>query len=580
MGNKRTPLQRWTAFVSLCVALSLLLMLRSANANDGSNPPSRSMVIMITVVQYQWQLKLFSDNSATCNFSIEHEGRPTDVEVKSKCTYQQYVAWKNFPACDLSNSANAYKCNGVYLYNPSSSPVYRTVYIKLPPPKVWLSIRGCSYSGLDKFCHGKPVLVFSGEESLPNERIIKITGQIGDQKFACDGSQCAIDLNVTKAEGEKITFQAESSFGDKSEVFSAFAKVIPVQGVTDGYTIDIVSKQWLGRNPPSCSDVWQVFPEEDELPEWLQTPDNPIELKSSKTLYSLAGALIKNGVVDASACENGGLEDSSAANECGVRAAKPVIQYWQNQFDEEIITVAKMDGIPATLIKNMFMKESQLWPGVYEGVEEVGLGHLTTNGADTALLWNPKFYQSFCPLVLNQGYCDIGFAHLGSEQQNILKGALLIRIDATCANCERGIDLTKANFSIHFFAETIKANCSQVAQEIWNTTNKSAREVSTYEDLWRFTILNYNAGSGCLSYAFYRTNAAKDPIDWQHVAANLTPACQGSVKYVVDVTGGDTKMITVFSTPIPSVTPTILKTKTPTGIWTLTPTPSLTPTQQ
>jgi hypothetical protein len=578
MGKKKTSLQRWLAFISLCVALSLLLLLRSADADDGSNPPDRSMIIMITEVEYQWQLRLFSDNSVTCSLSIEHEGRPTDAEIQSKCTYQQYAAWKDFPACDIKNGQSAKKCNGVYLYNPSSSPVYRTVYVKLSPPTVWLSLRGCSYSGIDRYCQGKPVLVFSGEESLPNEKIIKITGKIGDQSFACNGARCAIGLDVTKAEGEKITFQAESSFGDKSIVFSAFAKVIPVEGVEKAYTVDIVSNQWLGRNPPSCSDIWQVFPESNDLPTWLKTPDNPIELKSSKTLYSLAAALIKNGLVDASACENGGLDDSSMATECGVRAARPVIQYWQNQFDQEIITVAKMDGVPANLMKNVFMRESQLWPGVYESVEEVGLGHLTANGADTTLLWNPEFYHSFCPLVLDQSYCEIGFAHLGSEQQNILKGALLNRTNATCPECEKGIDLTKADFSIHFFAETIKANCSQVSQEIWNTTNKSARDVSSYEDLWRFTLLNYNAGSGCLSYALYRTNAAKDPIDWEHVAANLTTVCQPAVKYVVDVTGGDTKMITVFSTPIPTVTPTVLKTKTPTKAW--SPTPSLTPTQQ
>jgi len=578
MGIKRTPIQRLLAFVSLCVALSLLLLLRSADADDGSNPPSRSMIILITEVQYQWQLRLFSDNSVTCNFSIEHEGRPTETEIQSKCTSQQYIAWKNFPACDLSKGESTQKCKGVYLYNPSSSPVYKNVYVKLPPPKVWISMRGCRYSGINRYCTGKPVLVFSGEESLPNEQIIKITGKIGNQSFACNGASCAIGLIETSAEGEKITFQAESSFGDKTAVFTAFAKVIPVVGLDNAYTIDIVSNQWLGRNPPSCSDVWQVFPEEGEIPDWLKTPDNPIELKSSQTLYSLAGALITNGIVDASDCENGGVEESLAATECGVKAAKPVIQYWQNQFDQEIIKVAKMDSIPANLMKNIFLRESQFWPGVYSDTQEVGFGHMTTNGADTALLWNSEFYNSFCPLVLNQRYCEIGFAHLGSEQQNILKGALLNRIDATCPDCEEGIDLTKANFSIHFFAETIKANCSQVAQEIWNTTNKSARDVSSYEDLWRFTLLNYNAGSGCLSYAFYRTNAAKDPIDWEHVAANLTPACQGGVKYVVDVTGGDTKMITVFSTPFPTVTPTVLKSKTTAP--TLTPTLLITPTQQ
>jgi hypothetical protein len=255
-----------------------------------------------------------------------------------------------------------------------------------------------------------------------------------------------------------------------------------------------------------------------------------------------------------------------------VDQAGTMIRNWQNRFNQEIITVARMDNVPGALMKNIFMKESQLWPGIYAEAEEVGFGHLTLYGADTTLLWNPRFFNDFCPLVLDRTTCNKGFARMGSYAQNLLKGALLTRINASCAGCENGIDLTKADFSIHIFAESLKANCSQVNQIIYNNTRKAARQVSSYEDLWRFTLVNYNAGPGCLSYAIYQTNVAKEPIDWAHVAAHLTPVCRPAVQYVVDVTGGDTELITVFATPVPTGTPTKPGTVTPTIAITPSPT--------
>jgi hypothetical protein len=190
-------------------------------------------------------------------------------------------------------------------------------------------------------------------------------------------------------------------------------------------------------------------------------------------------------------------------------------------------------------------------------------------------LWNPEFYNDFCPLVLDRSTCSKGFAHIGSYAQAILKGALLTRTNATCSGCVNGIDVTKANFSIHIFAETLEANCRQVNQVIYNNTKKATRGVSSYEDLWRFTMINYNAGPGCLSYAVYQTNAAKEPIDWEHVASHLTEVCRPGVQYVVDVSGGETELITVFATPVPTGTPTKPGTVTPTGL----ATPSATSTQ-
>ena len=592
MGNKQSnnlPKVRLLILINLLIVFSAQSI--DVHADDGPGNKERTTTITTSVTQYNWQLRLWSDDTVVCAFYIEHEDDPTDYEIQSNCTYQQFSTWKNTPACDTSGNPNTANCPGVYLFNLNSVPITRIVEVKLSPPTIWLSMTGCIAAASQDYCQGKPILVLSGEEPLPNESIVRISGKIGGESFSCDSNKCLVELGETGSNGTAITFQALSSFGDKSPEFAGFVRVVPVEGLPGNFYVDIISDQWLGKSPPSCSEIWQVFPESTELPGWLQTPQDPSEMNSSETLYYLAAALINNGVVDVSSCQDRGLENTYVANECGVTMAEPEIQYWQNQFDQEIFTVALMDGVPANLMKNIFIRESQLWPGIYDKIEEVGFGHLTENGADTALLWNVGFYNDFCPLVLDQAVCNIGFAQLSGESQNILKGALLQRTNAACPECVNGIDLTKANFSIHVFAETLKANCSQVGQIILNNTGKSPREVSSYSDLWRFTLLNYNAGAGCLSKAVYQSHSVGDPIDWEHVAASLQDICAEAVPYVVEVSEGNTEKIMDFSTPIPTMTPTVSVTSTPTvtatvtstseptATLTSTPTPSVTPTE-
>ena len=101
-----------------------------------------------------------------------------------------------------------------------------------------------------------------------------------------------------------------------------------------------------------------------------------------------------------------------------------------------------------------------------------------------------------------------------------------------CADCEAGIDLSNADFSIKLFAQTLLANCEQVAQIVYNGTDQIAGRVSEYKDLWRFTLANYHAGAGCLSYAIYTTWSSVNRIDWENVSAHFTPPCQGVISYV------------------------------------------------
>ena len=84
------------------------------------------------------------------------------------------------------------------------------------------------------------------------------------------------------------------------------------------------------------------------------------------------------------------------------------------------------------------------------------------------------------------------------------------------------------------FAESLLANCAQVGQMIWNTT-ADVPKTSTYEDLWRLTLLNYNAGSGCLADAIEDTYYDDLPLSWENVSLALSPGCALGIDYVNDI---------------------------------------------
>ena len=273
----------------------------------------------------------------------------------------------------------------------------------------------------------------------------------------------------------------------------------------------------------------------DGPPSWLRTPQLAEQLETDKDYFLLAGMLIQQGAVNASDCPYGGLEGGGAATACGMEAAQAVVVEWQNQFNAEIIQVAKQTGVPAQLMKNIFSRESQFWPGIYERVYEAGLGHLSDVGADAVLLWNPSFYSQFCPLILSEQTCQRGFGNLDKKQQQMLRGALVQKVNAACPDCPDGIDLTQANFSISIFARSILANCEQVRQIVFNNTGKQAGQVVSYEDLWKFTLLNYTSGSGCLGNAIQRTINNGNVLNWENIAYNLQPACRSGIDYVDEV---------------------------------------------
>jgi len=549
----------------------------------------RKTTITVEYTAHEWWLVRWKDDEIKCRFMVDHEGLPTADEVKTWCGATLEKEWLQTRPCNLEDHGGEIKnCPGLYMNYFQSYPSSREVEVVLPLPHVWLALGDCELKTPENTCEKLPSLMFIGEETLANEAIIRIQGTINHEPFSCAGDVCSIPISPTGPNGVEVEFWADSSFGDASEKFTALVRIMPWGDfmAPDGpvgdqqlWYVDVISDQWRGAQPASCTETWEVFPNPGGPSPWLLTPQRPEDLYTTVSFYYLAGMLINSGEVDASLCPNEGMETDITANSCGVQAAYEKVVEWQNRFDEEILITALDTGVPAQLLKNVFSRESQFWPGIYSTYQEAGLGQLTENGADTVLLWNPSFFGQFCPLVLNQERCDLGFGNISADEQAMLRGALVQKVNSTCPECPVGIDMSQANFSVHIFAEGLIANCEQVGKIIRNVTGNDPGKVSSYEDLWRFTLANYNAGSGCLGDAINLAIRRSPFLDWDLVSSYLSAGCMGAIDYVEDISIVQSGLEPTptswvqFGTPNPQLTIPTTPNLTP-G----TPNPNITPT--
>lgn len=513
-----------------------------ANAQAPQDLPPRTTTIIVPFTQYEYWLIRWEDNAIVCRLLIDHNGLPTPEEVRQGCGQELYEVWVNTPPCALIKEglSRTSDCEGLYLHLASASPQEREVVLELPPPIVWVTLEGCTPRPPDNRCEVLPTLVLTAEEPLPDERILSVQGTIDGVPFFCEGSVCRLPLQPTPLQGVTVEFWANSSFGDTSPTFTAQVRVIDT-GVTEtpgsgGWYVDVISSQWLGPSIATCARIWEAFPPVGTPPSWLSTPDQSQLLASDEPYFYLAGRLISQGLVDVTGCPGSGLLPNGYADACGLERARPLVVQWQNLFNQRIVEVAEESGIPAQLLKNLFAQESQFWPGVFRVPFEFGLGQITDNGADTILLWNEEFFEQFCPLVLSGDACAEGYLRLPKDAQAILRGALAVSLKVDCAECPYGVDLSEVYVSVSVFAKTMQANCAQVGQIVYNATEEVPGMVSSYEDLWRFTIANYHAGAGCLSYAVHSAWQGSGRLRWEEVATRFTEPCSGVIPYVEKIT--------------------------------------------
>jgi len=509
---------------------------RAAAAPPHQPPgPDRFSVTVVDYTKYFWWLIHWGEDDVECYVETDHEGLPTPGDIYVDCGEDIYEKWIDQKPC---NERDVSLCKGFYLYLAKSKPAQKEVSTKLPPPSVQVTLENCDpvYTSSTSICDSEPILVLTGTEPLIDYQITSIEGLYEGQPFICD-AVCRLQLPVTDDDGFTIQFWANSSYGDSSEMFEALVRV----AVTDAgdpdrlfWYADVLSSQWVGVPVASCVEAWGTLPPVGGPPEWLSTPTESESLGTDISYNYLSAQLIKAGAVDVSSCPDGGLLPDGGASTCGTEAAREAVTAWQNQFDSIILNVSKDTGVPAHLLKNLFAIESQFWPG-RSLRDDIGLGQLTEKGADTALLWNPPFFHQFCPLVMDSEECSKGYLHLDDEQQKYVRMALIDYVNATCETCPLKIDLDRANFSIGVFAHAMLANCEQAGQLVENVTGETAGSAASYEDLWKFTLVNYNAGPGCLGNALEATLGLEQELTWENLSQHLEPACQTAIPYVESV---------------------------------------------
>lgn len=495
--------------------------------------PDRFSVTVVEYTQYTWWMARWGTNQLICKLKVDHEGLPTFADVFHDCTEDDYDDWVKQKPC---HEYDVRLCKGNYLVLVDSEPAQKEISTKLPPPIVQVTLENCNpvHTSSTSICELEPILVLTGIEPLADYEITQIEGSYEGQTFTC-GALCRLRLPTSGEDGATLQFWAYSSYGDSSQIFNALVRVAPTDAGNPDQSfwyVDVLSSQWAGVPVASCVQTWGTLPPIGGPPKWLSTPTQSESLGTDVPYNYLAANLIRSGVVDASSCPDNGLRpDDNTASTCGMEAARSAVTQWQNQFDSIILNVAQDTGVPASLLKNLFAKESQFWPGT-GAKNDVGLGQLTEHGADTTLLWNPPFFNQFCPLVMDAEMCAGGYVGLDEKEQEYARISLIRAVNAVCEDCPLGIDLERANFSIGVFAHTLLANCEQAGQLVKNVTGKTAGDVSSYEDLWKFSLVNYHAGPGCLGDALDAASTGGLELSWENVSSSLSAGCKGAQGYV------------------------------------------------
>lgn len=533
-----TKLTRWI----LIVFQTLVFVLGAAAIpSSAQNPPLRKKVVTINYYEHEWWLVRWSDDNVACEMYVDHEGQPTPLEIFYQCGETLYLKWLESPPCQDAADPNHTECPGYYLHHTQKFLREKSISIQLPEPEVRLEIDECSQYETQGVCSTVPHLVLIASEPLPNEEIIQIQGEIDGDPFHCQGDRCDLPLQLTGKQGKSIRFWALSTFGDSSQQYRGRVRVVkslmPEAKGQEGYHISLVGDSFPEDQQRTCSQIWHALPPLGEPPGWLANSQHAEQLATDEPLTYLAGQLIKYKLANASACPDGGLLQNGYASPCGLMEARWEVTRWQNRLDRHILHTARGIGIPSQLLKNVLIQESQLWPTTMEGdYQEYGLGHTTELGAETTLLWNETLYKEFCPYVIGSETCQRGYPNLTEDQKALLRGAFLKQSSVDIEDIVYNEDLELYRDRIDLFAKSLVGHCQQTQQMITNITGKKGGDVASYEDLWKYTIANYNAGSRCIGDALDQTSRKGLSLTWENVSTTLNVNCPAAVEYIDTIT--------------------------------------------
>ena len=548
----------------LAVASLISFGVTHSSAQTTTTLSGRSKVVHVQITNYVWQLLSLVDNHLICEVTVEHTGVPTTDELVTTCYSVLFPlaptstpggtaapATTPSPAVTVSPTAIPFDfaaiLKSVYWHLKETLRVDRTLQIPLPD-------MGTNIMAPDKVV-AKPYVIISAYEPVPEYHIVSLQGQLNYNEFICPEARCEVPLTGDSV----IEFWATSSSGDESTHLQA---TIRVTQEDSGSRVAIVTSGPFPVFADACATAWGLPPSQT----WAAFPRGPEQLATNVTLYYLASKLITTGIVNASSCPGSGFLSSGSPNACGIDAARAQLITWQNQFDPVIWAAGRDVGIPPRMIKALIQVETQFWPGNTRFfLVEYGFGQLTQQGADVALRWDPTLYQLVCSELLYD--CTTAYEKLPAWEQATLAGGLLKLVNGDCPTCNAGIDILNAQNSVPILARTYLANCTQVK----NIIGTPGIATSNYDDMWKFTLVSYHNGFGCLLDAVETSKKLNEPLDWAHVSTHFS--CSDAISYVNEVWNALNVNTIGPYVPVPPDAPTIVPTFLPTATPTVTPTP-------
>jgi hypothetical protein len=363
----------------------------------------------------------------------------------------------------------------------------------------------------------EPYVIVTAFGNQPGSLSIGIRGTINDANgFSCSKVPCKLPLSSDSI----IRFHAYYDQGISSPDYTAIVRFTqPSIGV---YLVTLESLLPEQEFVDSCYSIWGK--PTGQLTSWSQMPRTPYQLNTNLTLHYLAARLLDKDIVDASSCPSGGMVNGTPDG-CGIEVSRPAMIEWQNKYDSEIWMVGDSIGIPPILLKTLILQESQFWPANSRYfMEEFGLAQINDMGADAALRWDVGLFKEVCSGVLSN--CSVMYYQLPESLRAMVRGALLNKINAQCLTCNYGLNMDVANASIYTIARVLHANCWESGYILDQYNGGSV----DYVDLWKFTMVSYHSGYGCLDVAVQETKDAGESINWTNVSGRIK--CQGAKQYV------------------------------------------------
>ncbi len=477
-------------------------------------------------MQTIWQLAYWESYDTACTIILDEDRQPENEEIHRACGDILYQSWLTTPVCErhYGQDPTTASCYGVFLrrvgQKQKDEPVDGNLIDyhaqNLRQIRFDVTNVNCEPGGI---CDKKPELLLIAHGPENDNLIQSVHIRISTYEAACTGNACQMRLPSTDNNGVWLEYWAMDSAGNQSDHFWLKFRTVQVQSNSEIFYYDVIGNAF----PEAAaygSDVWYTFPTINEIlsPVLKKIPTSDY-LVTKHNLQLLGAKLIKTGQVDSSACPNYGLNLDGTPNGCGEQVTAKMVFDYQNQYDPQIFDASRKQKVPPRIVKGLIAQESQFWP-ISDVPYEYGLGMLTEGGADMLLRWNSSYFLNVCTKTfpMDRDKCYGGFSNLKEEEQIVLRGVVISKVGT--------------NEEIEVIAAAIRGSVFQVNQIITNATGQLPSEVTTYEDLWKFTVANYYSGSGCLYNAMNVASAYKLPLTWDNVRRFLTGKCDLANQYV------------------------------------------------